>query len=659
MRKFLKDLSIRYKILIPVGILGCLMFILGVVSFTSTDRIMKTSENITGNYVVKIEQVEDVTIAYQTLRRVAFAHIVESDAEKKKTLVDEANSLKQEISDLLGQYSQSISAEEEAVLEKLEGDYANYLTIYDKILEYSTNEQNEEASELASNDLREAGVALTAELDSLITVNKEAMENAVEMQNKTYRSIVATIIVLIVCSMLVLLFVVWVSWTWVCKRLININAQLRDVIATIEAGEGDLTKRVQCFCTDEIGTLASGINTFIETLQGIMGHINTSSDQLGSIVNLVSDKVSTANNNSYDISAVMQELSASMETISTTITDIKENVGIVDDNIIELSDASQGLYDYAAGMQERAESLEHNAIENKQNTSDIINAIIDKLKRAIESSKSVDRVNDLTDEILSISGQTNLLSLNASIEAARAGEVGRGFAVVADEIRQLADSSRETANNIQGISREVTSSVEELASNANRMLEFIQEEVLPDYDNLVNTGNQYSDDAVWVDDTMIQFSGTAAKLKSTMHDMATLIQEIAETIQDSSLQVSGVSDSVSTLTESMQDIKSSIQITEDVSRRLDSEVARFVTDDGENDTAPEMVSYPSAMSESQTLPEESPEEAAVTDEAADSEELSPSEEVSDSGEGGSPSEESVGESSDEEDTGEDEFEWGE
>ena len=576
MIKFLKDLSIRFKILIPVGILGCLMLILGIASFSSTNQIMKTSENITGNYVVKIEQVEDVTIAYQTLRRVAFAHIVEDDAEKKQTLVDEANSLKQEISDLLFEYSQGISMQEVEVMEQLESDYTNYLAIYDKILEFSTNGDNKAASELASNDLRDAGVGLTAELDSLIQVNKEAMEKAIAMQNKTYRQVATTIIVLIVGSILVLLFVIWVSWTWVCKRLININAQLRDVIATIEAGEGDLTKRVQCFCTDEIGTLASGINTFIQTLQGIMGHINTSSDQLGSIVTLVSDKVSTANNNSYDISAVMQELSASMETISTTITDIKENVGNVDENILELSDASQGLYDYATGMQERAESLEHNAIENKQNTSDIINAIIDKLKRAIESSKSVDRVNDLTDEILSISGQTNLLSLNASIEAARAGEAGRGFAVVADEISQLASSSREAANNIQTINNMVIEAVNELIDSADSIVKYINENVLPDYEGFVNAGRQYNEDAVHVNDIVTRFNDMSDNLKRSMENITESINGINTAVGESARGATNVAMNTSNLVKDISEIAEAMDDNREVAGTLTDEADRFI-----------------------------------------------------------------------------------
>ena len=576
MAMFLKNLSIRLKILIPVAVLGILMLILGIVSFNSTNRIMKTSENITGNYVVRIEQIEDVTIAYQMLRRVAFAHIVEEDTKDKLSLEKEADELKAEITDLCAQYEQGLSAEEEEAFAKFKKDYGSYLVIFDKILDHSARKQKAEASELASNDLREAGVALTEELDELIVVNKEAMANAVSLLNKVYGSVTRTTIILIVCSVLVLLFVVWVCWTWVCKRLININAQLRDVIATIEAGEGDLTKRVQCFCTDEIGTLAAGINTFIETLQGIMGHINVSSDQLGTIVNLVSDKVSTANNNSYDISAVMEELSASMETISSTITDIKENVGVVDENIIELSDASQGLYDYAAGMQERAEHLEKNAVDNKQNTSDIINAIIDKLKRAIESSKSVDRVNDLTDEILSISGQTNLLSLNASIEAARAGEAGRGFAVVADEISQLASSSREAANNIQTINNMVIEAVNELIDSADTIVKSINDNILPEYEGFVNAGKQYNEDAVHVNDIVTRFNDMSVNLKQLMGNITDSINGINTAVGESARGATNVAMNTSNLVKDISEIAEAMDDNREVAGTLTDEADRFI-----------------------------------------------------------------------------------
>ena len=574
---FFKNLSIRFKILIPVTILGILMVILGLTSLNSANQIMNASEEISGSGVQNLERLDEIAISYQSLRRVAFAHIVENDASRKKTLQSEADSLKKQIENTCDEYEKMITSDDTAQsFQQFRSDYTDYLTIYDEFLKYSSMSRDEEAAELANNDLRQAGVALTEELDDLDAVNKESIEKAVTKQNGIYKKVTTVSIVLLVLSVLVLAFVVFICWKWVCKRLININAQLRDVIATIDAGKGDLTKRVQCFCTDEIGTLADGINSFIKTLQKIMGQINTSSGQLGSIVNLVSDKVSTANTNSYDISSVMEELSASMDSISTTITDIKENVGVVDENIIELSDASQGLHDYAMDMQKRAESLEKNAVENKQNTSDVINDIIDKLTKAIESSKSVDKVNDLTDEILNISSQTNLLSLNASIEAARAGEAGRGFAVVADEISQLANSSRETANNIQIINNMVIEAVKELTDSADLIVKYINESILPDYETFVGAGKQYSDDAVRVNETVTRFNDMAVNLQKLMESITDSINGINNAVNESAEGATNVAANTSGLVKDMGEIADAMNDNRQIAGNLTDEADRFI-----------------------------------------------------------------------------------
>jgi len=574
---FFKNLSIRYKILIPVALLGCLMLALGIISLQSANQLMTASNEITEKYAKSIEQLDEIAISYQTLRRVAFAHIVETDAASKQTLVEEADSLKTEIAELCNEYEKGFASEEEKqVFDQFQTHYTNYLEIYDRILEYSANNQNNEASTLANEDLREAGMALTIELDQMVTVNKSGMEAAVLHQKNTYSRITQMTIIIIVASVLVFLFVVFICWKWVCKRLININAQLRDVIAAIDSGQGDLTKRVQCFCTDEIGTLASGINTFIETLQGIMGQINSSSGQLGSIVHLVSDKVSTANDNSTDISAVMEELSASMETISSNITGIKENVGVVDHNITELSGESQGLYDYAGEMQKRAEELEHNAIETKQNTSNIINAIIEKLKSAIESSKSVDRVNDLTNEILSISDQTNLLSLNASIEAARAGEAGRGFAVVADEISQLASSSREAANNIQNINNMVIGAVNDLIGSADSIVQYINENILPDYEGFVHAGEQYNQDAFHVHEIVTHFNEMSVNLKQLMQNITESINDINNAVGESAKGATNVAMNTSSLVRDISEIAEAMDQNRKVAGTLTDEADRFI-----------------------------------------------------------------------------------
>lgn len=578
MTMFLKNLSIRLKILIPVAVLGCLMFVLGLISIRSASQIKTASDEISGTYAIKIEHLGDVTSSYQTLRRVAFAHIVaQGDKNLQKTLEDEASELNTTIDGLCEEYGKILtSADEEKSFQQFTDDYAAYLVIYDKILTASVSGDTTTATTLANTDLKQAGTALTALLGEMRDMNKANMDDAVAHQKTLYDEVVRTIIIAIIVAALVLLFVVWVCWTWVCKRLININKQLRGIITTIEDGQGDLTRRVQCFCTDEIGTLASGINIFIETLQNIMGQINTSSSKLGSVVSLVSDKVATANDNSGDISSVMEELSSSMNEISSTITAIKESIDVVDENVIELSDTSQGMYDYAVGMQERAENLEHNAVENKQDTSNIVNGIIDKLQQAIEDSKSVDRVNDLTDEILSISNQTNLLSLNASIEAARAGEAGRGFAVVADEISQLANSSRVAANNIQTINNMVVKAVNELIESANSIVKYINTNILPDYENFVKAGKQYNDDAVHVNEIVSRFNDMSVNLNQLISNITNSINGITVSVNESTKGVSNAAMNTSDLVKDIDEIADAMKDNKQVAGSLTDEADRFV-----------------------------------------------------------------------------------
>ncbi len=575
---FFKNLSIRFKILIPVALLGCLLVFLALTSINSANQIMDASKAVSGKYAVLIEDLGDVSTYYQTLRRVAFAHIVaKDDKDLQQTLKEEADTLKADISSKCDAIESSLDlAEAKESFQQFKTDYEAYLVIYDTILDNSASGEIAEATALANKDLKEAGTALTAEMSTMREMNKKDMEEAVAHQNKVYNKVVRVIIVLLALSILIFAFVVWVSWKWAIKRLININKQLRDVISSIESGEGDLTKRVQCFCTDEIGTLAASINTFIETLQGIMGQINSSSGELGSIVNLVSGKVSTANDNSYSISSVMEELSASMEEISSSLMSIRENVDVVDGNIIELSNESQGLYEYAVEMQTRAENLEQNAVENKQNTSNAINDILGKLRQAIESSKSVERVNDLTDEILSISSQTNLLSLNASIEAARAGEAGRGFAVVADEISQLANSSKDTANSIQTINNMVIEAVKDLIESADAIVKFINENILPDYEGFVNSGKQYDEDAVHVNKIVTHFNNMSIDLKQSMDSIMEAINEINTAVNESADGATNVAANTSDLVKDIGEIADAMNDNKQVAGNLTEEADRFV-----------------------------------------------------------------------------------
>lgn len=145
-------------------------------------------------------------------------------------------------------------------------------------------------------------------------------------------------------------------------------------------------------------------------------------------------------------------------------------------------------------------------------TADYISEIREVLEKSVENSKSVREIQKLTEDILMISSQTNMLALNASIEAARAGEAGRGFSVVASQIRELADSTRVTAGNIQTISNIVIGGVEHLASDSMKLLDYVDNSILEDYDRFVDMAVHYQNDAEVIFHILKDFSESAKQL---------------------------------------------------------------------------------------------------------------------------------------------------
>lgn len=380
----------------------------------------------------------------------------------------------------------------------------------------------------------------------------------------------------IIMLILVLLFVTLYGVFMLVIRKLNVaTKEIKGIIKGIDDRQGDLTRRITILSNDEVADLGNGINTFMEKLQNIMRLIIINSQKLEAVVGEVQQNLHTSNDSAADLSAVTEELSATMQEIGESASVINQNAEAVLEKVVEIAGKSGEINEYSKGMKESADKLEADARTNMERTNLKVNEILNVLNQAIEDSRSVEQVNGLTNDILNISSQTNLLALNASIEAARAGEAGRGFAVVAEQIRQLADSSRETANHIQQINGIVTNAVHNLSDNADNLVSYMKEAILPEFAAFVEGGAQYRENATYIESVMNEFTEKTDALKNEVDSIADSISSITHAIEEGAKGVNGAAQSTQTLVADMDNINERMNENREIASALQKETDVF------------------------------------------------------------------------------------
>ncbi len=570
-----KKISTKLILLLPVFILGLVCMMSSLVAIVNIQGVNAKATVITDKYMMGISELAKIQEETNNIHKTALSHVLATDLESMISLVD---SIKEQEGVLDGY----LEAYLPYVTEEMAGDYESILANFEglkweiaNLMAYSANNNNAGAYALANGAIAGYAKGMQDGIDAMTEKMQAQAQDSKEQQNATYRQALLFGALFVVISAAALLVTLLSVFQFVIRPLGKTRNEINGIISDIDRREGDLTRRVPIFSNREIAEVGSGINVFMEKLQDIFKVITDNSQKMERLVNEVRDSVLTSNGSVSDLSAVTEELSAAMSEMSNSAAIINTNADAVKKEVDAMAAQTMDIRQYTTEMKGHADSMESAAHANMVSTEQKVNEILEVLEQSIEESKSVNQVNSLTNDILNIASQTNLLSLNASIEAARAGEAGRGFAVVASEISQLATASQSAANRIQSINSVVIHAVNNLVDNANGLVEYMNVLILPEFKNFVTGGSEYRSKANYIENVMCDFSARMDGLQGTIGEIADSIGLITSAIDEGVGGVGNAADSTQVLLSDMESIANHMDENQAIAVNLKRETEIF------------------------------------------------------------------------------------
>ncbi len=523
--KLLKNVSIRVKLTASFLIILVFVISTGIIASSSVYSVSKNGEDMYSYNLKSIDMLHQIKENNIQVKAYLLEAVYAQDFQTTNKVVPLINNLNTKNKLLMAGYEQNLlKADNKKAWEAYKDELTKYSTSRDEIIKFVSQGNNAMAKGLLE-DFEASRVTMQDQLDKLVGSNQKVAEN----KNKENKSSVAkvsfsTIMITVVGGIVAIGLGLIIS--------LYITRNLKKGLQFAKALEnGDLTYKVHFKSNDEFGKLLQSMGIAQERMR---------------------DTVSNIMERTMEVAASSQELSAAIEEVSTTFTSINENTenivnGILDVNsateeltatidqvnsgVTQLATSSSDGNMHSIEIKNRAVSIKENGLKSKELADSLYDEKEEKIQQSIEKSKVVEEISIIASSIASIAEQTNLLSLNAAIEAARAGEHGRGFAVVADEIRSLAEQSSNYVKDIAELVNKVISSVNDLAENSRDVLHFVDNRVREDYDLLIQTGESYENDAIYVNGLSQDTASMSEELNASTEEISSVVQSIASNME--------------------------------------------------------------------------------------------------------------------------------
>lgn len=524
----MKNISLKHRLIIPIALLGLVALLSNILSIINIRNVNASASNIADNYMEGKSRLAEICQSSMDIHKMALSHIVATDYDTMIVLIQQIKEEEALLDHMLSEYEDFVIPEDLTRFQSLLDNYAAFKHALVHLVCASASHKTQDAYSLANGDVADYADAMKADIDAL-----NASISGQTLEARSHLSAVYLVSL-----------VVGIGAAAACILLVITDFRLISVYVVIP------------------------VKNILKTIQESSGRINGMTGE-------VLKRTQASRKSASNLSSLAGQLSSTFQEVAGNVSAINESAGNVRQDVQTIAEECSAITSYTAQMNARADALQQSAQNSAETTGAKTEEILQSLNDAIEKSKSVNRIKALTDDILTIAQQTRLISLNASVEAANAGSAGRGFAMVAREVRELSNSSQETANRIQEINDVVTAAVYNLSENAQHLIDYMSQSVLKEFQTFVQTGSQYKEDADYIRQTMDDFYEQTQRLKNSMSGIADSIGTINKAIDDSAAGITGMAGNTRNLAADMEDITRRMGVNQDVVAELEKETVVF------------------------------------------------------------------------------------
>ncbi|MBU3177526.1 methyl-accepting chemotaxis protein [Clostridium estertheticum] len=567
----LKNMKISQKLFGTIIISAMFLIIVGLGGLNGISIINNNGKYIYDNSLTRLEKIYG--IQYNSSKgKSDVEHLINPDYKKDISIVKEdMASIEKDSAKLYDEYEKIpfANAKEEANYKKIKDALPKYNDEINKITNLIESGNYPEARKEYASNFTALRLTIKEGLVSIIKENVDSAKIKSDSNKNVYKNAVIITIGIILLGLLVSFSIGIKLSLWIIKR-INIVVKFADNLKN-----GDLTQQMKITSNDELGKMSSSLNEAGENIKILITEIMTSasnisatSEELSATTEEISSKMEIVKESIEQISSGAQQLSATTEEVNATTEDISENTLKV------AKKASEGTKS-AKKIRTKASEIKVSANKSYEITNQVYDVKQQNIINAIEEGKVVQEVKTMAEAIGSIAEQTNLLALNAAIEAARAGEQGKGFAVVADEVRKLAEQSSETVKNIQEVTVRVEEAFKNLSVNANEVLEFIETQVKPDYELLINIGQQYGEDASFYNGLSTDIMTSMDTVTETISEVKSAIENVSSIAEESSASSQEILGSISETNSAIHEVAQAAQSQAELAEKLNELIQKF------------------------------------------------------------------------------------